>query len=675
MTVKNLAFELEWQHYIPVWVPLTLIEQSLRLGGPPQEQGHMQLHKSGKSEEGGSDQRQDPGLLLQRAFSCQTFFWDAREAFIANIDILARAESIIIGTGGDGKMLDPTNSVREIQLNPQYMGISPGIQAEAYGMCVRHLFPSVDVSKIGDGPIINIVSGTGTGGSAGVGEAIRLGIVSEHESNSSPGVVLTHIFEKLAQLQGGKMGTEVEGIRDYDLVFFRRKDTRTVFSAVLSENAQQIIELQDNPGNLEINRNLIADAQLDILVYIALPTEKFTSYLSHSRLAPVQVVFGIGHPLTSGIASIDYSIVAADMFESYKTLLHPPPGGERGVRQCMQAAVRCKDELESPDRDGNERFKGPHCEYMRVSGCAVEANPEDEGAQGKQAGGVVPAYYTEQLVVFDSLAYFLADHLNIYKVPIDPLKIAFHSTCAEITTMLHKWGLSSQIAAEELGCLKDSPEQGQGERTKHTLHLYACIQIPRKMHTAFDAVIVSVLKRDPHAKILMEQRVKQFYPRWIAAGLDQQTIDHRIILIPRMAHPDYLRLLSLSSVFLNTFPFGAGVTSSEAISVCIPVVVYAEMSSVLHLALAQVRKLGPRWEQQWVAHSVEQYVQRSIQLASISDSATTPRSENNSGSGETEQGQQYRGDICSDRHRLMGAGALQEATMEWDLFLKTIVAH
>lgn len=31
---------------------------------------------------------------------------------------------------------------------------------------------------------------------------------------------------------------------------------------------------------------------MDILLYIALPTEKFTVLLSHMRLAPIQIAFG-----------------------------------------------------------------------------------------------------------------------------------------------------------------------------------------------------------------------------------------------------------------------------------------------------------------------------------------------------------------------------------------------
>jgi hypothetical protein len=47
-------------------------------------------------------------------------------------------------------------------------------------------------------------------------------------------------------------------------------------------------------------------------------------------------------------------------------------------------------------------------------------------------------------------------------------------------------------------------------------------------------------------------------------------------------------MIACRAVFLNPFPFGAGITSSDAISVCVPIVVLPTHTAVLQLALAQV---------------------------------------------------------------------------------------
>ena len=129
--------------------------------------------------------------------------------------------------------------------------------------------------------------------------------------------------------------------------------------------------------------------------YIALPTEKFSTYLAHARLAPLQVVFGIGHPLTSGNRAIDYSIVSAEMFSSLQTLLLPQPD----VSMCLRMASACKAEIKAAhsSREAAMPVYGPSCEAMRANSCAKEAR---EGSSG-----VASAHYTEQLVVFDRCVY------------------------------------------------------------------------------------------------------------------------------------------------------------------------------------------------------------------------------------------------------------------------------
>lgn len=42
----------------------------------------------------------------------------------------------------------------------------------------------------------------------------------------------------------------------------------------------------------QVSKNVILSASVDILLYIALPTEKFTVLLSNMRLVPIQIAFG-----------------------------------------------------------------------------------------------------------------------------------------------------------------------------------------------------------------------------------------------------------------------------------------------------------------------------------------------------------------------------------------------
>ena len=135
-----------------------------------------------------------------------------------------------------------------------------------------------------------------------------------------------------------------------------------------------------------------------------LPTEKLSWFLSQARLAPVQVVFGVGHPLTSGSINIDYSIVSESMFQSLDVLTQEPPS----LSHCMELSQECAKELTSSMGD-----RGRACDAVRRSGCA--ATPFDSRP---------PTFYSEQLVVMDSLSYFLEEHLDIYDQPVRPLGLS-----------------------------------------------------------------------------------------------------------------------------------------------------------------------------------------------------------------------------------------------------------
>ncbi len=59
----------------------------------------------------------------------------------------------------------------------------------------------------------------------------------------------------------------------------------------------------------------IAEARLDALIIMATANVLVSQLFSLSRLAPVQILFGLGHPITSGSQSIDY-FIGSELFET-----------------------------------------------------------------------------------------------------------------------------------------------------------------------------------------------------------------------------------------------------------------------------------------------------------------------------------------------------------------------
>ena len=68
--------------------------------------------------------------------------------------------------------------------------------------------------------------------------------------------------------------------------------------------AEEIVTL---PRSLERARDMVAEAELDVLIFADIGMEPLSYVLAHARLAPVQCATW-GHPVTTGISTVDYYI-------------------------------------------------------------------------------------------------------------------------------------------------------------------------------------------------------------------------------------------------------------------------------------------------------------------------------------------------------------------------------
>lgn len=92
--------------------------------------------------------------------------------------------------------------------------------------------------------------------------------------------------------------------------FFPQKEDN--LSQTLRNASDNLVEL---PLHLEGAQKKVAREGIDILIYLDIGMDPITYFLAFSRLAPLQLVMG-GHPVTTGISTIDYYI-------SYQTV-EPP---------------------------------------------------------------------------------------------------------------------------------------------------------------------------------------------------------------------------------------------------------------------------------------------------------------------------------------------------------------
>lgn len=304
------------------------------------------------------------------------------------------------------------------------------------------------------------------------------------------------------------------------------------------------------------------------MLYLALGASLLQHLLSIGRLAPLQLLFGLGHPVTSGHPGVDF-FVFSDLFEG-------APETEPDCR--MTAMVECAESvhvLEYYDKNDNMQKYAP-----AAAAAATKA-----------------AVYTEQLVLFDSftgvfvprtrnpslararaarnrllaLAASVAQNASAsVAVPVAAAEEAFggdkgvwktspysaaaaESTCSDDcatglppggaatrdTTRSHPTVYSvrevlnrtvetrgketADIASRGGVNLTSDNNNNIGEKAvspdnndhdKSGINFYHCLQDPKKFHPAFDVAMRSVLERDPGAWLLLPESAKIHFNRW-----------------------------------------------------------------------------------------------------------------------------------------------------------------
>lgn len=144
-------------------------------------------------------------------------------------------------------------------------------------------------------------------------------------------------------------------------------------------------------------------------------------------------------------------------------------------------------------------------------------------------------------------------------------------------------------------------------------HIYICPQNLFKFHPDMDSLIAGILRRDPRGKLLViEGRSKNWTGlmrrRWAAAMPD---VLDRIVFLPRQESPEYVNLIALADVMLDTVHFNGMNTSLEALSVGTPVVTLpGEFQRGRH-SQAMYRKMGIA---QCVAADAANYIDLAVRL-------------------------------------------------------------
>jgi len=316
------------------------------------------------------------------------------------------------------------------------------------------------------------------------GKKIKIGFISTFLNNHTIGKLNRGIIANLSRKQ---FHVHVFSIGSHD----------DDISRFIMKHADTYINL---PKSLTAIQDAIEQQDLDILFFTDIGMEPLTYILAFSRMAPVQCVTW-GHPMTTGIDTIDYFISTEDM-ETDESRLH----------------------------------------------------------------------YTENLIRLESSpTYFYRPELP------DPLK-----------------------GRESFGLPEDK-------------HIYICPQSQFKFHPAFDDTLAEILRRDKNGILVL---ISGKYPQWDTLlktrfGKSMPDTSDRILFLPQQTYPDFLNLLVISDVMLDTFFFGGGNTTYEGIAAGIPIVTLPTMFLRGRITYACYKKLGVL---DCVASDKEEYVDIAVKL-------------------------------------------------------------
>ena len=125
---------------------------------------------------------------------------------------------------------------------------------------------------------------------------IRVGVCSRHWGAHTIGVLFAELFARLDP-------------REFEVTCFHTGTNSAAMSPEFKHYGHQMAQI---PLDLQGARSVIAGCELDALIYPDIGMEPFTYFLAFSRLASKQVVTW-GHPLTTGIPTIDCFLSASDL--------------------------------------------------------------------------------------------------------------------------------------------------------------------------------------------------------------------------------------------------------------------------------------------------------------------------------------------------------------------------
>ena len=105
-------------------------------------------------------------------------------------------------------------------------------------------------------------------------------------------------------------------------------------------------------------------------------------------------------------------------------------------------------------------------------------------------------------------------------------------------------------------------------------HIYVCPQTLFKFHPEFDEVLAGILRSDLKARIILIEGIHKHWGELLRARFAESIPDvaNRVVFLPRQSGADFINLIAVSDIMLDTLHFCGFNTTLQAFAVGVPVV-------------------------------------------------------------------------------------------------------
>ncbi len=209
----------------------------------------------------------------------------------------------------------------------------------------------------------------------------------------------------------------------------------------------------------------------------------------------------------------------------------------------------------------------------------------------------------------ESLSYFLA------MARLAPLQITTwgHGTTSGIDNLdcfLSSDNLeterSKQVYSEKLLCMKDlfpyyfRPPFKKQEKTRADFglpesgHLYICPQSLFKIHPQMDLLFEAILNKDPNSHLIFLEGPHPHWGELLRARFSQALphVQERVLFLPRQSETDFLQLVALCDVNLDTWPLCGGNSSLDTLVTGTPLITLTGEWPIQRLSAAIYQQMG-----------------------------------------------------------------------------------